>query len=43
MRVCQFRHFGTVVHALPVEAEHRNRESLVLQKPRLLSILAMPV
>ncbi len=39
MRVCQFRHYGTVSYAPVVELEHVNRESLVLQRLPPLSIL----
>jgi len=31
MRVCQFRHYGTVFYAPHREPEHANRELLVLQ------------
>jgi hypothetical protein len=38
MRVCQFRHYGTVFYAPHRGPEHANRESLVLQTERRLSI-----
>jgi hypothetical protein len=38
MRVCQFRHYGTVSFAPPYRPEHANRESLVLQTLLLLSM-----
>ncbi len=38
MRVCQFRHYGTVFYAPHRGPEHANREPLVLQTERRLSI-----
>jgi hypothetical protein len=40
MRVCQFRHYGTVFYAPHWWPGHANRESLVLQRQRRLSIPA---
>ena len=39
MRVCQFRHYGTVFYAPHRGPEHANREPLVFQTPWLLSML----
>jgi hypothetical protein len=39
MRVCQFRHYGTVFYAPHRGPEHANREPLVFQTPSLLSML----
>jgi hypothetical protein len=38
MRVCQFRHYGTVFYTPHRGPEHANRELLVLQTGRRLSI-----
>jgi hypothetical protein len=38
MRVCQFRHYGTVFYAPHRRPEHANREPLVLQTPPPLSM-----
>jgi hypothetical protein len=38
MRVCQFRHYGTVFYAPHRWPEHADRELLVLQTERRLSI-----
>jgi hypothetical protein len=38
MRVCQFRHYGTVFYAPQRGPEHANRELLVLQTATPLSI-----
>ena len=38
MRVCQFRHFGTVVHVANPAAGHGSRESSVFQTRGALSI-----
>jgi hypothetical protein len=43
MRVCQFRHYGTVFYAPHRGPEHANRELLVLQTEGLLSIPAAPL
>jgi hypothetical protein len=40
MRVCQFRHYGTVSFAPHRWPEHANREPLVFQTPSLLSMFA---
>jgi hypothetical protein len=39
MRVCQFRHYGTVFYAPHRGPEHANRELLVLQTATAMSIL----
>ena len=39
MRVCQFRHYGTVFYAPHRWPEHANREPLVFQTPSRLSML----
>ena len=39
MRVCQFRHYGTVFYAPHRGPEHANREPLVFQTPSPLSML----
>ena len=38
MRVCQFRHYGTVFYAPHRWPEHANREPLVLQTTTALSM-----
>jgi hypothetical protein len=38
MRVCQFRHYGTVFYAPHRWPEHANREPLVFQTPSRLSM-----
>jgi hypothetical protein len=43
MRVCQFRHYGTVFYAPPSWPEHANREPLVLQTQRPLSMQPRPL
>jgi len=42
MRVCQFRHYGTVFYAPHRWPEHANREPLVLQTLLRLSIACTP-
>jgi hypothetical protein len=43
MRVCQFRHYGTVTLAPHRWPEHANREPLVFQTPSPLSMQMEPL
>ena len=42
MRVCQFRHYGTVFYVPHRWPEHANRESLVFQTAAALSMRVEP-